>query len=68
MFWIFYFYKWQFKRHFNKGYFYQDGYLRTSSQIFTINNLWNKSIHLTNEAIQIKYPEFGKYEPGNKVN
>ena len=27
-----------------------------------------KSVHLTNEAIQIKYEDFGKHESGNKVS
>lgn len=34
-----------------KGYFYDEGYLRTSSREFTINNLSNKLVHLTNDAI-----------------
>jgi len=62
-----YFSIWKFKRLIHKGYFYQDGYLRTSSQIFSLANLGSKSIHLTNEAIQKKYNDFGKFEPGNKV-
>ena len=49
-----------------KAYFYRDGYLRTSSKKFTTENL-NKAVHLTNEAIQIKYNDFGKFELGNKV-
>lgn len=49
-----------------KGYFYQEGYLRTSTKNFTLNSL-TKAVHLTNEAIQIKYDDFGKYEAGNKV-
>jgi tubulin--tyrosine ligase len=34
-----------------KGYFYDEGYLRTSSREFSINNLSNKLVHLTNDAI-----------------
>ena len=52
---------------FLKGYFYQEGYLRTSSKVFTLNNLQSKVVHLTNEAVQKKYDDFGKFEPGNKV-
>ena len=33
------------------GYFYTDGYLRTSSKEFSVQNLSNKYIHLTNDAI-----------------
>jgi tubulin monoglycylase TTLL3/8 len=28
----------------------------------------SRSVHLTNEAIQIKYDDFGKHEAGNKVS
>ncbi len=34
-----------------KGYFYEDGYIRTSSFFYTMRNLSNKFIHLTNDAI-----------------
>lgn len=34
-----------------KGYFYEDGYIRTSSFFYTMRNLSNKYIHLTNDAI-----------------
>jgi len=50
-----------------KGYFYKEGYLRTASREFSLKNLTAKIIHLTNEAIQVRYEEFGKYEPGNKI-
>ena len=51
-----------------KAYFYEDGYLRTSSTEFSLKNLNNRCIHLTNDAIQKKAEEYGKFEPGNKVN
>jgi hypothetical protein len=51
-----------------KGYFYDEGYLRTSSREFTINNLSNKLVHLTNDAIQKKAEDYGKYETGNKLS
>ena len=50
-----------------KGYFYKEGYLRTASREFNLKNLNAKIIHLTNEAVQQKYDEFGKFEPGNKL-
>jgi len=50
-----------------KAYYYQDGYLRTSSKDYSLDNQ-SKSIHLTNEAVQIKYEDFGKYEAGNKIS
>jgi hypothetical protein len=34
-----------------RGYFYEDGYLRTSSKEFSLKQLANKFIHLTNDAI-----------------
>jgi len=51
-----------------KGYWYQEGYIRTSSKEFTLKNTVNKAIHLTNDAIQKKYDDYGKYECGNKVS
>lgn len=51
-----------------KGYFYDEGYLRTSSREFTINNLSNKLVHLTNDAIQKKAEDYGKFENGNKLS
>lgn len=34
-----------------KGWFYKDGYIRTSCKEFTLNNLNNRMIHLTNDAV-----------------
>ena len=51
-----------------KGYFYRDGYLRTSCKEFSLNNLHNKFVHLTNDAIQIESQDYGKYETGNKIS
>lgn len=51
-----------------KGFFYDEGYLRTSSREFSINNLANKLVHLTNDAIQKNAPDYGKFENGNKLS
>ena len=51
-----------------KGYFYDEGYIRTSCKEYTLKNLSNKAIHLTNDAVQQKLEEYGKYEPGNKLS
>lgn len=51
-----------------KGYFYEDGYIRTSSVEFDIDNLEDKFIHLTNDAVQKKADDYGKFENGNKVS
>lgn len=51
-----------------KGYIYDDGYIRTSSREYNIKKLNNKLIHLTNDAIQKKSDDYGKYEAGNKIS
>ena len=51
-----------------KGYYYEDGYLRTSCKEFTLKNLNNRYIHLTNDAVQKKNDDYGKYESGNKIS
>lgn len=43
-------------------YFYGEGYVRTSSSDFNLEEIGDNEIHLTNDAIQ-KYSEsYGKYE------
>ena len=51
-----------------KGYFYEDAYIRTSCKEFDIDNLSNKFIHLTNDAVQKFSQDYGKYENGNKMS
>ena len=51
-----------------QGYFYHDGYLRTSSKEYTLKNLSNRFIHLTNDAVQKKSEDYGRFESGNKLN
>ena len=34
-----------------KGYFYEDGYIRTSCKEFDLEDLSNRFIHLTNDAV-----------------
>lgn len=50
-----------------KGYFYEDGYIRTSSSKYTskTNDVY---VHLTNDAVQKNADNFGKYESGNKLS
>lgn len=50
-----------------QGYFYQEGYLRTSSRIFSLNSN-NKYVHLTNDAVQKKSEDYGKFENANKMS
>ena len=49
-------------------YWYDEGYIRTSSQIYDISNLNDNFIHLTNDAIQKYGDNYGKYEEGNKLS
>jgi tubulin monoglycylase TTLL3/8 len=50
-----------------KGYWYQLGYIRTTSFEYSLNNSLS-SVHLTNDAVQKLLPEYGKYEKGNKLS
>jgi tubulin monoglycylase TTLL3/8 len=50
-----------------KGYVYDEGYIRTSSYEFDINN-FDRLIHLTNDAVQKRDKNYGKHEPGNKMS
>ena len=51
-----------------RGYFYREGYLRTSCREFDIDNLDNRLVHLTNDAVQKKASDYGKFENGNKIS
>lgn len=51
-----------------QAYFYREGYLRTAIAEFSLKNNSNKFIHLTNDAIQKKSSDYGKFEAGNKLN
>lgn len=51
-----------------QGYFYNEGYLRTSSKEFSLKDLADKHTHLTNDAIQKKSEDYGKFEKGNKLS
>jgi hypothetical protein len=52
-----------------RGYFYEEGYIRTSSKEYStsINKLKNKFVHLTNDAIQKTSSDYGRFETGNKL-
>lgn len=51
-----------------QGYFYKEGYIRTASKEFSVNKTHDKFIHLTNDAVQKKSEDYGKYELGNKMS
>lgn len=44
-----------------KFYWYEEGYIRTSSELFDISCLDDRIVHLTNDAIQKKGDSYGKY-------
>lgn len=50
-----------------KSYTYDEGYLRTSGREFNLKSN-NKYIHLTNDAVQKKSEDYGRFEFGNKVS
>ena len=49
-------------------YFYQDGYLRTSCQEFTMDNVEDRNIHLTNWAVQKKAEDHGNFEDAGQMD
>lgn len=49
-----------------KAYVYDEGYIRTSSYEYDVTNLSDKLVHLTNDAVQKKDKNYGKFEAGNK--
>jgi len=50
-------------------YFYDVGYLRTSGQVYDMDNTNDEYIHLTNNCLQIKNKEtYGVHEEGNVVS
>lgn len=51
-----------------KAYFFGEGYIRTSSYQFDLNNVGDTEVHLTNDAIQKDCECYGKYEEGNKLS
>lgn len=50
-----------------RGYWYSEGYVRTSSYEFDVFN-FDREIHLTNDAVQKYTPAYGRYEAGNKLS
>ena len=51
-----------------KGFAYNEGYIRTSSREFKLKNFKDKIIHLTNDAVQKKSEDYGKFEAANKIS
>ena len=51
-----------------RAYWFSEGYIRTSSYEYSIEEVGDEMIHLTNDAIQKGNPNYGKYEEGNKIS
>ena len=51
-----------------QGYFYTDGYIRTSCAEYNLSDTTNNLIHLTNDAVQKHSEDYGKYEDNNKMS
>jgi tubulin--tyrosine ligase len=51
-----------------QGYWYSEGYFRTSSKEYNVKNVNNRFVHLTNDAVQKKLDDYGKFESGNKLS
>ena len=51
-----------------RAYWYQEGYVRTSSYQWRLEDIADSDVHLTNDAIQQKGPDYGRHEPANKLN
>lgn len=50
-----------------RAYWYDQGYIRTSSYLYDVHD-FDPSIHLTNDAIQVQYMHYGRYEQNNKIS
>ena len=50
-----------------KGFAYNDAYIRTSSREYSCDDVTDRFVHLTNDAIQQRADDYGKYENGNKM-
>mmetsp|Transcript_20578 Transcript_20578/g.14809 ORF Transcript_20578/g.14809 Transcript_20578/m.14809 type:complete len:102 (-) Transcript_20578:304-609(-) len=51
-----------------RGYYYEEGYLRTSCKEYDPDNFSNKYVHLTNDAIQKGSNDYGRFESSNKLS
>jgi hypothetical protein len=48
-------------------FFFKEGYLRLSSADYSVDNLANDYVHLTNNAIQKHCPDYGLLVDGNQL-
>ena len=51
----------------NELYFYKEGYIRTSSEVYKLDSKENY-VHLTNQCLQVHSKNYGLYEEGNTIS
>eukprot|EP00397_Hematodinium_sp_SG-2012_P012824 GEMP01013006.1.p1 GENE.GEMP01013006.1~~GEMP01013006.1.p1 ORF type:complete len:657 (+),score=120.69 GEMP01013006.1:247-2217(+) len=51
-----------------KAYYYEDAYLRTTSEEWNLDKLEDRFAHLNNDAVQKNGANYGKFESANKLN
>ncbi len=51
-----------------RAYWYEEGYIRTSSHEYRQEKLTDIHVHLTNDAIQRGSKLYGRHESGNKLS
>lgn len=53
-----------------KVYFFKQGYIRTSSCEYSLDqeSIEKPEVHLTNNAIQKEFKDYGKYESANQLS
>lgn len=49
-------------------FFFKEGYIRTSSKDFVLDDIGDIFIHLTNNAIQKQSQDYNKFEEGNQLS
>eukprot|EP00826_Nyctotherus_ovalis_P024513 TRINITY_DN1894_c0_g1_i4.p1 TRINITY_DN1894_c0_g1~~TRINITY_DN1894_c0_g1_i4.p1 ORF type:complete len:662 (-),score=152.89 TRINITY_DN1894_c0_g1_i4:443-2428(-) len=61
---------WVLVTHELKVYFFREGYLRTSSELFTLekDSIAQRNVHLTNNAVQKHCNGYGQFEDGNQLS
>jgi tubulin---tyrosine ligase len=58
---------WVLLTHDFKVFIHKDGVVRTSCVRFTMQDLRDKFVHMTNHSIQGDHADFGKFEDGNEI-
>jgi hypothetical protein len=61
---------WVLVTHEMKVYFFKEGYLRTSSTAYTMEEqaIEDRNVHLTNNAVQKNCETYGRFEDGNQMS